>query len=363
MNKDYTKLGILLFTIILIVIIILLLRLLWVFFGALVLAFLIVNLTYPLFTKLRKLLNNNERLAAWAMTIIVLIGIIGPFFTFAFLLSQEAHNLYLKTKGIISNEEIEKLINKDIEIVKFFSTILNMAGKELTVENITKIANDIVKNFVFYFYKEFNVLVSNIARFLLSFLVMTATVFTLYRRGDELKNYLIALIPIPQSHLEIITSRFNEIGRSILFVNGLSGVIQGTLFGLSILVAGLGAPIIWGTIGGFLAFLPIVGLALVNVPATLILLVKGNIFYAVTFFLFNLLHSSLVEYIMKPRLISKNINMSGLLVFIGIIGGMQVFGILGLFYGPLVIALFLSMAELYKVEYREFLENGMKVNQ
>lgn len=360
MTTRYNKTGVVLFSLFFFIIILLLLRLLWVFLGALVLALLTVNLTYPLYHRLQYVLKQNKKVAAFMMTSVVILCIIIPLFLVSITISREAHNLYTKTKGIVSNEELSLLMEKDTLIGKALRQISKIVDHELTPEYITNVINDLIKNIAIYLTKEFNTIVSNVAKFVLSFLVMVATIFTIYRRGDELKEYLLELIPIPKNHLEVIVSKFNEIGRSILFINGLSGVIQGSLLGLSFVIVGLGAPVLWGALGGFFAFMPIIGITLVYIPATVILIINGQMLHALFIFFFNLLHSSLVEYILKPRLIGKDIKMSGLLVFMGIIGGMQLFGVLGLFYGPLIISLFISLAELYRLEYRKILENGLK---
>ncbi len=359
-NLNYNKTGIFLFAVIFSVIVLLLLRLLWVFVGALVLALLIVNLTYPFYVKFEKILRHNKKAASFIMTGVVILCIIIPTFLAALAISKEAHGIYTKTLNFVQKEDLDSFLNKDNLTSKILKQISKTTNHEITSEYIMEIVNKIIKSIAIYLTKELNTIVSNVAKFVLSFLVMVATIFTIYRRGDELKQYLLQLLPIPRSHLELIVSKFNEIGRSILFINGLSGIIQGTLLGVSFVVVGLGAPILWGALGGFFAFMPIIGITLVYIPATIFLILKGNLGSAAFVFIFNLVHSSLVEYILKPRLIGKDIRMSGLLVFMGIIGGMQLFGVLGLFYGPLIISLFISLSEVYRLEYREVLENSFK---
>jgi predicted PurR-regulated permease PerM len=68
---------------------------------------------------------------------------------------------------------------------------------------------------------------------------------------------------------------------------------------------------------------------------------------------YNLCYSSLVEYLIKPRLIGKGMHMSPILIFIGILGGMKLFGILGIIYGPLIMTIFFTLLEIYRLEYRE----------
>ena len=102
-----------------------------------------------------------------------------------------------------------------------------------------------------------------------------------------------------------------------------------------------------------MAFLPFIGASLVFIPATVILVVQGKFGVGLAYFMYNMLYSAFIEYLVKPRLIGKGMQMNSLLVFIGIIGGIKIFGILGIIYGPLIITIFLTLAEIYRLEYKE----------
>ena len=102
-----------------------------------------------------------------------------------------------------------------------------------------------------------------------------------------------------------------------------------------------------------MAFLPIIGASVVFITATVLLLIQGKQGLALGYLLYNGCYSSIMEYFVKPRLIGKGMRMNPLLVFIGIIGGMKLFGILGIVYGPLIITVFLSLAEIYRLEYKD----------
>jgi predicted PurR-regulated permease PerM len=102
-----------------------------------------------------------------------------------------------------------------------------------------------------------------------------------------------------------------------------------------------------------MAFLPIIGAYAIFVPATIILLIQDKTGMAIGFMAYNVCYASIIEYAIKPRLIGKGMHMNPLLVFIGILGGIKLFGILGIIYGPLIMTIFLTLAEIYKLEYKE----------
>ena len=112
----------------------------------------------------------------------------------------------------------------------------------------------------------------------------------------------------------------------------------------------------WGAIMGILAFLPIVGIGVVFIPAAAFLFLKKRIAAAVFFVVFYIILSSGVEYLLKPRLMGKQVKMHSLMVFFSILGGLKLFGMLGIIYGPLVAVAFLTLADIYHSSYRDLVD-------
>ena len=158
---------------------------------------------------------------------------------------------------------------------------------------------------------------------------------------------------MPSRQVEKVIDKFQEMGRAIIIGNGMSGVVQGILGGCGFYLFGLDSPFLWGAVIAFMAFLPIIGASIVFIPAAAILLLQGEVGLGIGFLAYNLSYSSIIEYLIKPRVIGNGMQMNSLLVFIGIIGGIKLFGILGIIYGPLIITIFLTLAEIYRQEYKE----------
>ena len=110
-----------------------------------------------------------------------------------------------------------------------------------------------------------------------------------------------------------------------------------------------------------LAFLPIVGIGAVFLPAAVYLLLQGRIGAGVFFIVFYALLSGGIEYYFKPRLVGHRVQMHTLLVFLAIIGGLKLFGIMGIIYGPLVVTAFLTLADIYETSYQRIVEPVKKL--
>ena len=149
--------------------------------------------------------------------------------------------------------------------------------------------------------------------------------------------------------------KFHEMASVVIIVNGISGLIQGCLGGSVFAIFGLSSPLLWGSIMAILAFFPIVGIGVVIIPASAFLFLKGRIGAGIFFVIFYLVISSVIEYVIKPKLVGNKVKIHTLLVFVSVLGGLKAFGILGIIYGPLVITAFLTLTDIYRSSYETYM--------
>lgn len=331
----------------------LLLWLFWSYMSAIVLALLITGVSYPLYLKIKELFKGKETAASLFMTVIILLILIIPVGWFVGTLSKQAFEFYHHTRSAVSIQKIQEAIRSDSVWAQHVRQWGEMTGVEFTPEKIEELAVSLGKTVGLFLYKQTSSVASNLFNFLIQFFIMTLTIYYLFRDGERLKNYLIELIPLPNTQLQEIVDKFQEMGRIIIVFNGVSGIIQGVLGGFGFFIFGLSSAFLWGTVISIMAFLPIIGASIVFLPATAILFLQGDVKVGIGFLIYNVFYSSILEYLIKPRLIGQGMKMNSLLVFIGIIGGIRLFGILGIVYGPLIITIFITLAEIYKLEYKE----------
>ena len=341
------------FLILLLCSLLLIVTLFWTFLSAIILAMLVVSIFYSLYAKVNLLFRKREALASLCFTILILITLIIPVSWFVGTLSNEAYDFYRTSSNKMSLSKIRVFLKDDPVWAQRFKRINDMTGIEITPETIEGLGASIGKNIGLFLYNQISSIASNLVNFLIQFFLMALTMYYLFKDGVRLKRYFFELLPVPESQLEKLADKFHEMGRAIVVGNGLSGIVQGILGGLGFYFFGLGSPFLWGTVISFMAFLPIVGASAVFIPTAVILFLHGNSGLALGFLIYNLSYSSVIEYLIKPRLIGQGMQMNALLVFVGIIGGIKIFGILGIVYGPLIITVFLTLAEIYRLEYRD----------
>jgi len=322
---------------------------LWPFWQLLILAFLLAGIFRPIYSwQLRWI-------SPWLASIltcglIVLIVFIPLTFCIG-ALSTETLNLYqlirdakllLKLQGFIQSNTLMLQVQE----------VLASLGINFDPTDLTGTLSKIAGTIGLFIYNEAAAWAGNIMSFALQFCILILVVYFLLIEIDRLLLFVVKLSPLPEDQDRLLVEKFMEIAGAILIVNGISGLIQGALGGVFFAIFGLKSPVLWGSVMAVLAFLPIFGIGLVLIPASVILLITGNPGLAFITFIFYVLLSFTVEYLLKPKFVGEYVRMHTLLVFLAIIGGMSVFGVLGIIYGPLIVTGFLTLSELYMNIYR-----------
>jgi predicted PurR-regulated permease PerM len=135
-----------------------------------------------------------------------------------------------------------------------------------------------------------------------------------------------------------------SVTRAVVRGTVVTAMVQGLLLGIAFAIVGFPAPVVFGVMGAVLSVVPFGGTALVWVPALIILLAQGSYGRAGALLVFGIVVST-VDNFLKPVLISGHSPLPTLAVFIGVLGGLAAFGLIGLFLGPVIIALVLTLIE------------------
>ena len=345
------------------VILYLLYRLFHPFLHTFLLSLILAGLFHPVFRRLERAMGGKRVLASLLTCLLVFLTVFLPLVYFVVALSNEANSLYLALTDTVREGRLQAFMAEHRGLWEDWLARLDRLNIGLSPEEIEHSVGELGRNVAYGVYERARVFVSNLLKFFLQFLFLLLILFYLFLDGQRLRSFLFSLSPLPDEQERFLVDQFNGMTRAVLAVNGIAGVLQGTLGGLGFWLFGLPSPFLWGFLMAILAFLPLVGISVVCVPATLVLVLANRYVAAVLFFLYFLLISLCAEYLLKPRLVGQQAKMHTLLVLIAIVGGLASFGILGILYGPLIMTAFLSVAELYKQVYeRELLGSRRAVS-
>ncbi|MCJ7773195.1 MAG: AI-2E family transporter, partial [Desulfobacterales bacterium] len=297
----------------------------------------------------------NPTFASLITCLFIFIILFVPVVFFVSVLTKEAYELYLMGKNAVIADQIKKF-NENSQIIETTNELLSNFGYQLTGDEFTKSISEVGRIVGLFLFEQTRWVASNILKFLVNFFLMLIVIFYFLIDGDRLISFITDLSPLPKDQDEKLIQKFKDMAGAILIGNGFGVLIQGAIGGIVFMLFGLNSPFLWGVIMAFLAFLPIVGIGAVFVPAAFFLFIKGRIAASIFFVVFYIILSGSIEYIFKPKIVGGRVKMHTLLVFFSIIGGLKLFGILGIIYGPLVVTAFLTLTDIYHSNYQRLIE-------
>jgi len=189
---------------------------------------------------------------------------------------------------------------------------------------------------------------NNLPEILLHLFVVGTIFFFALRDWDKLSEFIASISPLNKKQEELMINHFKGITDSVIYGNVIVGIIQGLFAGLGFLLFGLPHVALLTIIAIIFGVLPILGPIMVWAPITIYLLAKGKIAIAIGFIIYNAILVSGFENILRPYIVSRKTNVPTSIIFIGMVGGTIIFGIIGLLIGPLVLAYLLELLRAYK---------------
>lgn len=179
------------------------------------------------------------------------------------------------------------------------------------------------------------------------------TMYYLFRDGDKIFAALRDALPLESKQATAIMARTRDvIGASVYGVLAIA-IVQGVLGGLAFWALGVPSAIVWGVVMTFLSMIPMLGAFLVWVPAAIYLALTGHPVKAVLLVLWGTLVIGMIDNFLRPKLVGERTKLHELLIFFAVLGGLQVFGVLGIVLGPVILAITLALVDVFKAADRE----------
>ena len=327
------------------------------FFAIIILGVVSTGVFNPVFKFFSKKLTPKPASILTCMLVFFVVFI--PVVFFFGVLSKEAFNLYAMARDAVFSNQLKDLL-ESTQVLERFNALLVKAGieKAVTWDELISPISELGKFVGFSLFEQAKFITSNVFNIVLYFCLMLIVVFYMLIDGDKFIKYIVDLSPLPDEHDEKLFGKFKDMASAVLIGNGLGGLIQGVAGGVLFLFLGWNSPFIWGVIMGFLAFLPILGIGIILIPAAAILMLKSNFAAGISVLVFYAVLSWGVEYVFKPKVVGDRVKMHPLIVFFAIIGGLKTYGLLGIIYGPLIATLFLTLSDIYFSSFQFMVEPG-----
>ena len=331
------------------------LRVLAPFASVLLLAVVAAGLIYPPYLRLVKVLRGHRGAAALIVCVLLLVMVLVPLSIIATDVSGEALGFYEMTTTELTERGVLERLHQRQERIEWLNSFLEPAGVVLTAEDVSDWLTTAGVRLGAFFYKQGVGLAKGLVQFVFGFIFWVVVLFYLLVDGETARKWFGNTLPMPINEQKLLSQRFMDMASSLVVGNGLAGLIQGVAGGVVFAIAGLPGPALWGAVMGVLAFIPVIGISIVFIPAFLILLIAGETTKAFAVFVPLALIATIVEYWLKPMLVGRRGQMHTLLVFLSLIGGLVAYGAMGILIGPLVMTAFLTLVSIYREHYSPWL--------
>jgi len=325
----------------------------WPFLKPLFLGALLAGLFHPIYRWITRLLGGRRSLGAAVTLLVLLVLGLGPVSAFLGVVLQQA--LTMSDQAIPwLNQHLGAATTFNVHdwlVQRFPALARYMPSQEQLLEQVGTAAKTTGAFLVGFASR----MTATTAAFLLNLFVMLYAMFFFFRDGHKILERIFYYTPLSDEDETRMLTQFASITRATIKGTLVIGIIQGGLAGIAFWVAGIEGAALWGTIMMILSIIPGIGAALVWVPAVIILFITGQHLAAILLAAWCAAVVGTVDNFLRPVLVGRDAKMPDLLILIGTLGGLFLFGPMGFIVGPIVCGLFLTVWDIYGTTFREIL--------
>lgn len=329
-----------------------------IFILEVILAAVFATLFYPVFRVLLRLFNNQRGVAAFVSCILVLVGILIPLAIISNIVVRQAIDLYT-TMGPRLSDLLQK---GDAGIL---GQLKNSAvGKWMSLHNIDwqSLISDATKNLGATVAKVINRTSRATLIVIIDLFIILFSVFYFLRDGERMLKRVKEIVPLSEEYKDLLVERFTSISRATVKGTLFIALIQSFLGTMTLMVFGIDAWMLWGVVMLVFAVIPFVGPGAVLIPTGIIQIIAGDVLSGLAIIAISIFVVSTIDNFLRPRIVGHHAGMHDLLVFFSTLGGISMFGPVGFIIGPLITAIFLTMLDIYSVEFQVHIESAKKPN-
>lgn len=319
------------------------------FIDAIILGAVLVTITFPIYRRVRARFHDRENLAAFVMVIGILLLILLPAVVLCLLLVQQANGVIADFQNGSAQRLLARVdIPSHLMWVKRFAPTFDPATvspERLVLPAVRVIPGWVARNGA--------AIVGGVAGVALTFAMVLLSAFFFFVEGEAILKELAILSPLPAEYDREFGEKFKSVVDATFKGHVFTAIAQGIVTGIGLAIAHVPAAIFWGFVAMVLSMLPMVGAAVVWIPASIYLFISASMgdrgyFGAIFLVIWGITAISLVDNVIRTWTMRGNAHLPAIPLLIAVIGGMDAFGFIGLVIGPLVFSLLMSVIDIYK---------------
>lgn len=320
------------------------------FLSPILWAILLAFMLFPVNAALRRRFRGRRGVAALLLTLVVLVGVVAPSILLGALFVRQAGELSGRITSVANEYRIEQ--PQDVFRVPAVGRIVAWidAKTPLTAAQVHDWVVGGAKSILEFAVGRSKDILLGALGFVASMVLMLFILYFFLRDGDEMAAEFLGVLPVARERKARLVEHLSQVTKAVVYGSLLTALVQGALVGVAFQVCGLPTPVVFGVIAGIAALLPVGGTAFVWAPGAVALAMQGRWPAAIGLAAWGALIVGSSDNVLRPMLISGRAQISTLPVFFGVLGGIAAFGPIGMFLGPVVLALALALVRFTKGE-------------
>jgi predicted PurR-regulated permease PerM len=318
------------------------------FLNPLLSALVIAIVFFPVHARVQTVIRSPSMSALLSTTLITLIIIVPAIMILAAVAKEVTGLIALIDQKSTESGGLSPYINHLLE------RPVNWLGQyiDLSEVNLLEALRSRLEGLSRFLLAQLANIVGGVTSFAVDAVITIFTLFFLFREGKSMRRRVAAIVPLSSAQVEKLFDGINNTIIGTVYGGLVVAAVQGALIGLALWIFGIHSPVLWGVVAAFFALLPVVGAAAVWVPAAIYLLASGHWVQAVILAGWGAGIVGSIDNVLRPYLISGRVQMHTLLIFFAVFGGVNVFGFLGLFIGPVILAITTTLLSMLRDESR-----------
>jgi predicted PurR-regulated permease PerM len=322
----------------------------WPFLEPLLLGALLAGLFHPLYRWITRLVGGRQSFGAVLALLVLFILVLVPVSAFLGIVVQQALSVSDQAiPWLRQHVGAASTFNLHDWLVQRFPTLADYVPSQ---EQLLQQAGTAAKSAGTFLVTVLSRMTATTAALILNLFIMLYAMFFFFKDGQKILERIFYYLPLSDEDETRMLARFTSITRATIKGTVVIGIIQGALAGIAFWMAGIQGAAFWGTIMTILSIVPGIGAALVWVPAVIILFVNGQYVAATLLLAWCAAVVGTIDNFLRPALVGRDAKMPDLLILIGTLGGLFLFGPIGFIVGPIVCGLFLTVWDIYGATFK-----------
>lgn len=305
----------------------------------------LVIVFYPVHRKLARRINRPS-LSALISCLLVILTILAPVVFLTIAVFRELSSAMQNLQGAISYvlDPNSPITGPTLRWLSQYVNLEQIGSQEYLLEQIKNRSGSIAGQTLGF--------LGGVVGVVVQMVFVVFTMYYLFRDGDNIFEAVRDALPLEKEQATRIMARARDVIGASVYGVFVIAIVQGALGGLAFWILGLPSAIVWGVAMIFLSMIPMLGAFLVWVPAAIYLAITGHTLKAILLVLWGTLVIGMVDNFLRPKLVGGRARLHELLIFFAVLGGLQVFGVLGIVLGPVVLAIAMALVDVFRTADR-----------